>query len=290
MSTLLLWIALAVRAQSAAAIDVQQTVWGFDGQVVLQHFNLFSVLIDNPLANPFEGTIELRKLAMGGRPVDAVLIEPIYLAPLSSRWVQFYPYVKSDWEAWEVSWGSGGNSKMTPPTVRSGPRASILLEDPDAIPQSTGAIKRLPANLFPPHSTATDSLASVVLDHVPRWDPARQKSFLEWLRRGGRAYLLQNVDGKFPEFAGELGMLNGRRAKTRFGSGAVYRVERNRRLLDASFVERVIVAGVEPGSPAADEVLPVDPSKGADSDDENLQIRSPTSDSSILDGRSKQRS
>ena len=75
----------------------------------MQRFNLFSVLVDNPSANPFEGTIRLKKL-VAGKQVDAIIVETVYLAPYSSRWVQFYPYIKSDWDTWEVSWVPGGSS------------------------------------------------------------------------------------------------------------------------------------------------------------------------------------
>src|SRR5438105_671658 len=79
----------------AKAVEVKQTVWGFDGQIVMQRFNLFSVLVDNPGSTPFEGAIQLRKL-VAGKQVDAVIVEQLYLSPFSSRWVQFYPYIKSD--------------------------------------------------------------------------------------------------------------------------------------------------------------------------------------------------
>src|SRR5260370_524208 len=191
-------IVVSLLSHAAQGIEIKESVWGFDGQIVMQRFNVFSVLVDNPAANVFDGTIELRKV-VAGKQVDATIVEPLYLAPYSSRWVQFYPYIKSDWDSWEVSWGKRAADKFTPPSVRSGKPAAILLEDPDAIAQSAGAIKRLPDNLFPAYVTATDCLAAVVVDHVPRWDPARQKAFMEWVRRGGRVYLLNNQDGKYPE-------------------------------------------------------------------------------------------
>src|SRR5262249_36550990 len=210
--------------------------------VVLQRFNVLSLLIDNPGAAPFEGTVTLRKIQMG-QQVDAVIVEPVYLSPFSSRWVQFYPYVKSEYEGWEVSWGKGRTENYTPTQARSGKRAVVLLDDPDSIPQSAGAVKRLPENLFPPHVTATDCLAAVIIDHSPRWDPARQKSFLEWIKRGGRVCILRNPDGKFPELSGELQLLNDRPEKLRLGSGSVFREERTRRQVDQSFVENVVAAG-----------------------------------------------
>jgi hypothetical protein len=251
-------------ASSAGAVEVRRTAWGFDGQVVAYRFNLLSVLVDNPAANPFEGTIELRKRGGTGQQIDARLVEPVYLAPYSSRWVQFYPYIKGDPGNWEVSWGSGGTNRMEPPTVRMGKPAAVLLDDPDAIPESAGSIRRLAENLFPPHSTATDCLAAVALDHVPKWDPARQKSFLEWLRRGGRVYVLQNSDGKFPQFSGELQVLNPDVAKRRVEAGLVYRLERARRQLDTSFVERVLAAGVDPSADPGADVPPPDATRPAD--------------------------
>src|SRR6516165_7762828 len=236
----------------AQAVEIKETVWGFDGQIVMQRFNLLSVLVDNPTANAFDGTIELRKV-VAGKQVDARIVEPLYLAPWSSRWVQFCPYIKSDWDNWEVSWGKRSVDKFTPPSARSGKPAAILLEDPDALAQSAGAIKRLSDSLFPPHLTATDCLAAVVIDHAPRWDTARQKTFMEWLRRGGRVYLLNTLDGKSPEFTGEMQPLNAQAPKQRVASGYVYRVERTRRMLDPPFVERIIEAGVEPGAESASE-------------------------------------
>ncbi|MGE5193551.1 MAG: hypothetical protein ACM3U2_13740 [Deltaproteobacteria bacterium] len=265
---------LTCGASSAVAVDVRQAVWGFDGQVVAHRFNLFSVLVDNTAANPFEGKIELRKLTVGGQQIDAVLVEPVYLAPYSSRWVQFYPYIKDNPGMWEVSWGTGGANTMSPAAVRIGKPAVVLLDDPDAISESAGAIRRLAENLFPPHATATDCLAAVAVDHVPKWDPARQKSFLEWLKRGGRVYLLPNRDGKFPQFTGELQVLNLDVPRRRVESGLVHRLERTRQQLDTSFVELVIAAGVDPsGDPGAD-VPPPDPAKPADPAGQNANVLS----------------
>src|SRR5579862_9180441 len=44
-------LALVTQSGSALAVDVRQTMWGFDGQVVVQRFNIFSILVDNPSAN-----------------------------------------------------------------------------------------------------------------------------------------------------------------------------------------------------------------------------------------------
>src|SRR5689334_7329602 len=78
------WLLLG--AGKALAVDVDQVIWGFDGQVVVNRFNLLSVLVSNPSPQPFEGKIELTKL-VGGRQVDIPLVEAVYLSPHSSRWV-----------------------------------------------------------------------------------------------------------------------------------------------------------------------------------------------------------
>lgn len=257
------WVALWAGAGTAQALDVIQTEWGFDGQIVLQRFNLFSVLVDNSTASPFEGAIQLKKF-VAGKQVDALITEPVYLAPFSRRWVQFYPYIKSDWDTWEVSWGNSSKERHTPANPRTGNRAVVLLDDPDAISQGAGAMKRLRADLFPPHSTATDCLAALVIDHVPRWDTARQRSFLEWLKRGGRVYLFRTPEGKPLEFTGDLAELNKAGEQPRVGTGFVYQVDRTRRQLDKSYVEQVIEAGKRPGSSVAPPTITVEPPVTAD--------------------------
>ena len=240
----------------------------------MQRFNLFSVLVDNPSANTYEGSIQLKKI-VAGKQVDASIVETVYLAPYSSRWVQFYPYIKSDWDNWEVSWGTSssagqsGAGSFMPPTARAGKPAAVLLEDPDGIPQGAGAIKRLPDNLFPPLSTATDCLAAIVLDHLPRWDTARQRSFLEWLKRGGRVFLLQTDDGKPLEFGGELQSLNAAGAERRIGSGFVYRIDRTRRQLDLPFVETVVAGKWKPATGPTAEVVVVEAPVTGSAEDTN---------------------
>src|SRR5579864_6090604 len=83
---------------AARAIDVSQSFWGFDGQAKVHSFNLLSVLVTNPQGRPFERTLELRESVTSGSTVGAALVEDVYIAPNSSRWVQFYPYVNDNWE------------------------------------------------------------------------------------------------------------------------------------------------------------------------------------------------
>ncbi|MBS0264860.1 MAG: hypothetical protein JSS02_23190 [Planctomycetes bacterium] len=235
-------LAVTCTPGTVGAVEIRQTVWGFDGQVVPQHFNIVSLLIDNPTSSAFDGEVRLMKF-VGGKQVDTVLSERLYLSQYTSRWIQFYPYVNSDWETWQVSWGEGRSNRTEITTPRHGKRSAVLYDDADNLVPLGGitAIKRFPENLFPPFGTATDALSVAVLDHVPRWEAARQRAFLDWLKRGGRAYLLKTPDGKGFEFTGELEVLNGTADVQRVGSGEITRVARTRKQLDEPFVQKIQV-------------------------------------------------
>src|SRR5262245_57413879 len=64
MCVILLCLALPV---PAVALDVDRVEWGFDGQVVINRFNLLSVLVSNPTATAFDGLVELTKTTGQGR-------------------------------------------------------------------------------------------------------------------------------------------------------------------------------------------------------------------------------
>ena len=102
-------LVLSLAPTRAWAIDVNEVRWGFDGRATPQCFNLLSVLVTNTGPTPFEGKLELCESIGGGRRVGAVLAEDLYVAPNSSRWVQFYPYVKEAYEEWWLQWGRRGD-------------------------------------------------------------------------------------------------------------------------------------------------------------------------------------
>jgi hypothetical protein len=244
--------ALSQAPRIAYGADIEQTQWGFDGQVVANRFNLLSVLFSNNSSQPFDGTVELRK-SVAGQYVDAPLVEAVYLAPNSSRWIQFHPYSKLDWEEWTVSWGPSPAGESALPKPRQGAPSCVLLEEPDALAAgSGGAIKRFPENLFPVHLSATDGLKSVAIDHVPRWEEGRSRAFIDWIQHGGRVYILRTAQGDYPKFAGVLEPLNTTSARQRVGLGQVERHDRTRRQLDPQYVEKVLVAGRDPAELAAE--------------------------------------
>ncbi|MFN0051972.1 MAG: hypothetical protein ACKV0T_07260 [Planctomycetales bacterium] len=252
-------LCLLAGGEAALALDVEQTHWGYDGQVVPNRFNLLSLLVSNPSAQPFDGRIELRKLnSAAALQVDAPLVEEVYLAPYSSRWVQFFPFSKLDYEDWILTWGPSGKGEVTLTRPRHGKPGVVLLDEADALSTGGGSIKRLPEQLFPAQLTGTDALAGVVLDHVPRWEEGRQVAFVEWVRAGGRVHLLQTPRGEFPAFSGPLAALNVKVDKQRIGSGYIYRHERDRKRLDTAYMERVILPERDPSDLAAPTTMPAD--------------------------------
>ena len=194
---------------AAPLLEIKEVLWGFDGQVVPDRFNLLSIRVINPSDEPFDGTLSLEQ-SYGMERDGAVYAAPCFVAPAGTRWVQFYPYIGSDAEPWQLHWGERGAEVKRLDEPRLGPPATVLLDDPQ-LPLSLagGAFKSFPESLFPPDVAGTTGMGALLLDHVPRWEPARREALLDWLRGGGVVHLLQDKDGRPPEFAGELAVLNG---------------------------------------------------------------------------------
>jgi len=256
---------LAACADSAWAIDVGQARWGFDGQATSHHFNLLSVLISNSGPEPFEGTLELRESIGGGTRVGAPLVEDIYIAPFSSRWVQFYPYVKERFEDWSLRWKDrngqpiGGQSVVVPQPVL-GNQTPVWLVGADELSGHSGALRHFPENLFPPMVTATDTLKTIALDHVPQWEEARRQSFYDWLFRGGQLHLFKDVNGSYPQFSAGLAELNAPAEQFQIGAGRVFRHNRPRSQIDSDFVAKnlgVTANAQDPASSQNEDVIEI---------------------------------
>lgn len=238
------------------AIEIGEVRWGFDGRATPQCFNPLSVLVINTGAAPFEGKLELRESIGGGRRVGAVLAEDLYIAPNSSRWVQFYPYVKEPYEEWWLQWGRYGGERADvrrPVLQNQGP---VMLADSDDSLSMGRAVRQFPDHLFPPTVTATDSLKVVLLDHVPQWEESRRQAFYDWLARGGQLHILKDVDGAYPRFTGQLAELNTPAERFRVGNGQVIRHDRSRARIDRAFAEK-LAAEAGPSSESADETAAI---------------------------------
>ena len=218
------WICLLLfAAASVSAIEVQQVKWGFDGQVVPGRFNLLSVLVANPDAAPFDGTVNFYKSRGLAERVGAVYKTPSYLSPLTTRWLQFYVYIDNQYDQWRLEWGRSPDDHHDIQAPKWGPLAQVHLSDSDTALGTAGAFKQFPDDLFPPTVAATSGLDSVLLDHAPHWEPAKRQAFLDWLRAGGKVHLLLGADGRYPVFSDELGVLNFPLERVRIGAGLAVR-------------------------------------------------------------------
>jgi hypothetical protein len=248
------------------ALDVDDARWGFDGRILTSEFNPLFVLVSNPTDEPFDGVLKLTHASSGGSPVGARMVERIYLANHSSRWVQFYPYCSSSNDIWTVRW-QGQSFPVPPPRV--GDDEPVLLDEANSFSSAGRGIKHFNEDLFPPSVTATHTLSTIVIDRVPRWEAPRRQAFMDWLRLGGTVHLLHAADGQFPKFTNELAELNSPLTLQRIGAGVVFRHDWPREAIDSESLaemESTRKRFVESLSGGTDdpEILP-DTKKGANS-------------------------
>jgi hypothetical protein len=246
---LMLQVTVASADDKQPAITIERVQWGFDGKAPERTFTPLSVLVQNNTPLEFEGTLTLTKLIQSTKPIDAAVERDIYVGPLSSRWVQFVPYVISDWEQWRLSWGKAADQRYDVPTPQIGEPATVLLYDPEDLQFAGGVLRRFEVNLFPASVTGTDALRGVVMDRPPRWQGARRQAFLDWLQRGGKVFLLQDEQGRFPPFPESLSRLNGGGDRFSVGAGTVQRIARSVNELTPEFVKEQILTDRASGVP-----------------------------------------
>ena len=216
--------AFLLTATLCRGLEVREAIWGYDGRVLPEHFNVLSVLVSNPSDRPFEGTLRLAK----EHGLGAAYAQPCYVSPSGTRWVQFYPYVNGNSSPWILGWGRrpGENMRLNPPDF--GPPARVFLYDADSPRAPPAGFRSFPDALFPSTAAAADALDSVVLDYAPRWAAVKRAAFRDWLRRGGIVHVLKDAEGRYPAFDNELAVLNVAPGQTRVGRGLVVRQARAR--------------------------------------------------------------
>lgn len=213
---------VALWAVSAQALEVQQALWGFDGHVVPDRFNPLSVLVSNPGNVTFEGALSLHPESMGSGGSGPSYVQPIFLAPHTSRWVQFYVQTGNNVGRYALRWGRGVKDTYEfDETVSLGAPPCVWLRDPDSPFAAGGNLKSFPDPLFPTSAVGAEALDAVVLDHVPNWEAARREAFLDWVRLGGTLHLLPGADGALPIFGEGLKELDTKDEVTRIGAGRV---------------------------------------------------------------------
>ena len=207
MTQLRVFILLLLCACAASGLEIREKRWGFDGRVRVGYFNILSLLVVNPDARAFDGQFSLESrngLEKSGAPV----IQPVYLAAGTQRWVQFQVFVGQAGSDWHLRWGNGARDSEKIDGAQAGAPARVLLLDPQDPFAKPGGLRAFPDDLFPTTVAATDALDAVALDHIPRWEPVRRDAFLDWLRRSGTVHLLRGADGQFPQIPEPYALLN----------------------------------------------------------------------------------
>lgn len=226
MLALLLNCGVAFAADSGDLVQVLQTQWGFDGNVVRKSFVPLSVELRNISSKPWSGKLQLVRSAGETHQIDAVLEIAVSLQGEEARWVQLVPYVFDEQETWTLRWGDNPRRVAVLPAVTVGPSPTVLIYDPDAVFPTIGVLRRFSETQFPTSLAGTDTLRGLIFDTPPFWQGARAQVFLDWLQAGGRVYLLHNSDGAFPVFTVPLQQLNQLAERFHIGSGTVIRIPR----------------------------------------------------------------
>lgn len=210
----------------ALAVDIEETIWGFDGRVVPYRFNPVSLLVSNTTEDPVNVRLQLKRSQRpGGDRIGARVEEDVFLSPFSSRWVQFYPYIASENDAWAATWGFLPSQRKELQSPKIGGPARVALVNSDQLTRRQEKAKSFPEELFPPFVSATDTLQAVILDHVPRWQEPRRETLLAWVQRGGTLVVTPSASGEYPVFTAELAIFNSPLPEFAVGQGQVIRVE-----------------------------------------------------------------
>lgn len=222
---------LVAAASPLQALSIQETIWGFDGQVVSDRINILSVLVANDTGVPFNGTLSLHKKNPIQR-LGATHVQDCFISPFGRRWVQFHTHNSESNEEWRLSWGRGLNQSTTLNSPRLGPPARVILTDRSDPFARKVSLKGFPEEVFPVTAAATDGLHSLIIDHVPQWEPVRRRAFLDWLHRGGTVHLLPDPKGQRVRFPPALSVLNTNLDRFRVGAGSVVRHNLTRTRMD----------------------------------------------------------
>jgi len=144
------------------ALDIEEAIWGIGSQQTKGECIPLSLLLSNNTPEVFDELVQLNQLQFGSSKVGAPLYRKVYLAPYTSQWVQFYPYILSQRQTdWSLNWGPGNiyslgisktGSAPANVTQESTENFCVILASIDSLSDSGIQFKRFPEELFPPQS------------------------------------------------------------------------------------------------------------------------------------------
>lgn len=227
---MIVWLLPLAPVCAADLLRIEGVTWGFDGTVVANSFNPVSFSLHNDSNDPMNLPLKLER-SDGVKTIDAPVgvagpLDPVFLAPNSSRRVQLFAYVQGNPGEFMLSWGRDPRQRLDLTAnvqLEVGRPATVILFDPEAVTQRGSGMPRFDETFFPVSASGAAGLAGVVLDHDPRMQTIQQQAFLDWVRAGGVVHLTEQSEGVRPEFSGELAALNSPLDEQRFGAGLVVR-------------------------------------------------------------------
>lgn len=219
------------------SIQAEEALWGFDGKIVEHQFNMVSIHFSNPSPEAFEGEVRLQKMDGIGGKLGAQQTQHLFLGPFAHRWVQFYPYLRSSGERWICSWGSRKGSVYMLDSPRKGPVATVFfLTSNSSYSLKKIHIKPFPEHLFPPSVSLTDGLRAAVLEDTPEFTPVQNEAFINWIKAGGKLFLLPDNNGVYPRFQGKSTIINSPAKELKIGLGVVKKLPRNINFVSATSI------------------------------------------------------
>ncbi len=230
--------------QSAKSIEIHEIRWGFSDVPVANKINPVTILVENSNPVPFEGEIRFQQETFRGQQIDITLSATTFIAPFEKKWIQYYPYISESANNWRASWTnqSGPQAQLFLAPRTTNRNVTIQLVPPNDISRVLPGIKHFPEELFPPFSGAVDSLNRVLLDHVPRWEKSRRKTFLQWIYSGGIVHLFENSNGELPAFSESYAPLNQTTSPIQYGDGVIYRHQNQLKDISTQELNKLIKA------------------------------------------------
>ena len=221
-------------ASLSAQIVVTDKQWGWDNKPRLNGFNLLNIKVLNSGNDPWKGSFRMQNDSMP-LGVDIPILEPnMYIEPGGSRLLQFLVFVDSNCE-FELSWGLGKDQRevlgATADAVAAVPEDQQGNDrDRQAVVQLRGyrtgsgaSCPSFPEEYFPTSAAGIYGLQAILLDHVPEFQPAQEKAFLDWIYSGGELHLFSTSATDVLQFGGILSELNQPLDEFAIGSGWVVR-------------------------------------------------------------------
>ena len=198
-------------------LDVGKVQWGFNNKVKKQTFNFVSFEVLNDSPRVYDSFISIEPSGMG---VQTKIVKKLFLNPGQRKFVQFPLFIDQLYNNWDIKWEDGGTFINS---AKESDGAFVYLSRGMGAVRLNKGISLFPDTNFPITVSMTDDLEGLVLDHNPDWSPLQKEAFMDWLKKGGEVFLLNDRSGTQPKFTSIMDDLNNPEKKFFVGNGKVIR-------------------------------------------------------------------